>query len=497
MYNEEEANLVRRVECEEDGMYFNRYFFKQNWGFKMVIGQHHQIIQDALDRTLLHPSDPNFISRLIINIAPGYSKTMMGVINYIARGLAINPMARFIHTSYSHSLALENSASARNLLKSPEYQAMWNVKTRDDSDAKEKWWTEQGGGVYATSSKGQVTGFRAGHMNHDEQGFCGALIIDDPMKADKNDSPVEIESVNNNYEKALKNRLAVESIPVILIMQRLHNDDLSGFLLKGGSGEKWHHVCLPTYNDPTLEYDSENTHGIPITPEIPEGWLWEFKHNDSHAHILRANRRVYSAQYQQRPDKFDADSCLWTDELIAKTRQSWPHNVTRTLVSIDPAVSNTKTSDEHGIVAGTLQSTNQFSIIADRTLKGTPKDWAHAAITLYEEVEADAIVIEINQGGDMCEDTLRNAGYNGRIIKVRATKGKVTRAEPIVALYELGYVAHKGDLKNLEREMVYFDVKTGLSEGRSPNRVDALVWLLTELSGATDLGQLLDMAMGS
>ena len=113
-------------------------------------------------------------------------------------------------------------------------------------------------------------------------------------------------------------------------------------------------------------------------------------------------------------------------------------------------------------------------------------------------IYADAIVIETNQGGDMCESNLRNAGYQGRVIRVHASKGKVLRAEPVVALYELGLVAHKGGMIQCEEEMLDFDPVTQLANGSSPNRVDAAVHALTELAGlGADMGQLLDMAMGA
>ena len=117
----------------------------------------------------------------------------------------------------------------------------------------------------------------------------------------------------------------------------------------------------------------------------------------------------------------------------------------------------------------------------------------------YEKHDADAIVIETNQGGDMCEETLRNAGFKGRVIRVHASKGKTARAEPIAALYELGHVAHRpgAGMADVEEEMLDFDPLTGKSNGKSPNRVDWAVWALTELSGAdTSFEELLAMAMG-
>lgn len=485
----------RRLECEIDGLYFARYFFKQQHGFKMIVSAHHKLIQNALDRTMLPPSDPQFISRLIINVPPGYSKTSLAVIDYMSRGLALNPHNRFLHLSYSSDLALQNSASTREIIKSFEYQQLWPIKTKDDTDSKKTWWTEDGGGIRASATGGQVTGFRAGHM--DDSRFTGALIIDDPIKPDDALYPVKRNHINDSYNETVASRLAVESVPIIVIMQRVHYDDLSGYLLRGGSGEKWHHLNLPVIISDDQQEPEENTHAIPIKHDLPNGWLWPFKHNERHEIALRAHRRKWFSQYMQAPKKKDEASELWTDEMIALARNWIEAEPIRRLVSVDPAISNTDTSDDHGIIVGSKLADNLYGIEADYTCKGSPKTWAQRAISAYERHEADAIVIEINQGGDMCENTLRNAGFEGRVLKVRAAKGKTIRAEPVAALYELGYVRHRPGLMQLEDEMIDFDALTGLSNGKSPNRVDACVWLLTELS-SQGLGfeTLLKMAVG-
>lgn len=161
-----EQHLLRE-QLEQDPMLFMRYFFKQRMGSKMLVNAHHIAIMSALQRVL-----NGEINRLIINISPGYSKTELCTINLMAYGLAINPKAKFLHLSYSHSLALLNSSTSRAIIKSPAFQAMWPIELKDDADSKAMWWTEQGGGVYATSSAGQVTGFRAGHM---QEGFTGCF----------------------------------------------------------------------------------------------------------------------------------------------------------------------------------------------------------------------------------------------------------------------------------------------------------------------------------
>ena len=468
-----EQHLLRE-QLEQDPMLFMRYFFKQRMGSKMLVNDHHVAIMSALQRVL-----NGEINRLIINISPGYSKTELCTINMMAYGLAINPKAKFLHLSYSHSLALLNSSTSRAIIKSPAFQAMWPIELKDDADSKAMWWTEQGGGVYAASSAGQVTGFRAGHM---QEGFTGALIIDDPVKPDDAYSEVMRSGVNNRYNETIASRLAIESVPIIVIMQRIHWDDLSGYLLRGGSGEKWHHLNLPVIINNDEPYPAEYTHGIPIEHSLSDGWLWPIKHGPEQEVALKSHRRKFWAQYMQKPIKRDEETALWPERIISKSHDIETGSDERTVVSIDPAASNTKTSDAHGIVAAAKTRDDKYRVIKDRTRHGSPTDWATTAIDLYNELCADAIVIETNQGGDMCENTLRLSGFSGRIIRVHASKGKVLRAEPVVALYEQVFVKHESGLHDLEEEMMDFDPVSGLAGGKSPNRVDALVWALTELA---------------
>ncbi|MBL4591290.1 MAG: hypothetical protein JKY96_04955, partial [Phycisphaerales bacterium] len=451
-----EQNFARRVECEEDGLYFNRFFFKQRFGTKMVIGPHHRVIQDALDRTMLPPEHPDFISRLIVNVPPGYSKTEQCSINYMARGMAINSGARFLHLSYSDKLVLLNSGVSREILKSKAFQEMWPVGVKSDTDSKKIWHTENNGGITATAAGGQVTGFRAGHMDYST--FTGALCIDDPVKPDDAYSSTIREGVNNGYNETISSRVAIESIPIILIMQRIHWSDLSGYLLRGGSGEKWHHLNLPVIIDNNDKYPKDYTHGIPVEHGLKNGWLWPFKHNERHGVALKSHRRKFFSQYMQAPLKPNEDTALWTDQAITKARGlDFGLNPVRTVVAIDPATTDKESSDEHGIIVGSKYGPKQYSLDADYTCRGGPLKWATAAIKAAKHHDADAILIETNQGGDMCETTLRNAGYDGRIIRVHAKKGKTLRAEPVVALYEQRLVWHKGGMLKCEEEQLSFD----------------------------------------
>lgn len=254
-----EKRMLRYM-LENDGIQFMRYFFKLREGNMMLRNWHHYVIEYVLQAVY-----DCKIERLIINIAPGYTKTEQAVLNFIARGLAINPRSKYIHTSYSNDLAHDNSSKIKETVMSTEFQELWPMQVRVDTKGKKRWFTEQGGGMMAVASGGQITGFRAGRM---EEGFTGAFINDDPVKPDDAYSNVKRNAINNRFNNTMRSRLAVESVPMINIMQRIHEDDLSGYLLRGGSGDKWHHLVIPTHlteEELNKEYPDDYDHGIPIS----------------------------------------------------------------------------------------------------------------------------------------------------------------------------------------------------------------------------------------
>lgn len=154
----------------------------------------------------------------------------------------------------------------------------------------------------------------------------------------------------------------------------------------------------------------------------------------------------------------------------------------RVVVAVDPAEECGPDSDEVGIVGAGRTLNGHGYVLADRSLKGPPSLWARTAYELYLALDADAIVVETNRGGKMVAHTIRSVVRPGekrpRIIEVKATRGKATRAEPISAIYEEGRGHHVGNFPPLEDEMCSY--VPGVTR-RSPNRMDALVWAFTEL----------------
>lgn len=260
---------------EDDLVEFTKFFFEVRKEI-FVENYHHHLIADALKKV-----ESGEITNLLINIPPRYTKTEMAVINWIAQCLGRNPKAKFIHLSYSDDLALDNSQKAKELVLSDEFQELWKVQLKSDSKSKKKWYTSAGGGVYATAAGGAVTGFGAGSTSPSGK-FDGAIIIDDPLKV-TDAHGVERDKVNQRLNNTIKSRRNSRLTPIIIIMQRIHEDDMSGFVLNGGMGEPFYHLNLPAITE---------------TGEA----LWSYKHTiDELLALKKTDLRTFSAQYLQNP----------------------------------------------------------------------------------------------------------------------------------------------------------------------------------------------------
>ena len=182
----------------------------------------------------------------------------------------------------------------------------------------------------------------------------------------------------------------------------------------------------------------------------------------------------------------DHEGALWTWEMLEAARRAPPIETDRIVVAVDPPVTGGKDADACGIVVAGVTLAGgpkhwRAEVIEDGSLQGaSPQTWAERAVALYHRHGADRIVAEVNQGGDLVTTMIRQVDPLAPVKGVRATRGKVARAEPVAALYEQGRVGHRGSFPALEAQMVAMTVK-GYALSGSPDRVDALVWALTEL----------------
>lgn len=289
---------VAKTKCLKSLLFHTRYFFKQQYNRKFVIGEHHELICAALERILTGE-----LKRLIINLAPRYGKTELAVKAFISHGLALNPSAKFIHLSYADDLALDNSETVKDLIQADYYQQLFpDVQIKRDAKAKNKWYTTANGGVLARAAGGQVTGFGAGKVDEEEdfeewmQGieqtgtdferkfnFGGAIIIDDPVKPEDADSDTFREKVNSRFDSTIRNRVNSRNTPIIVIMQRLHPNDLAGYLQREGEQDKWEVISLPC-----IKEDGSA--------------LWPFKHTIGELkEMKKANELVFERQFMQNP----------------------------------------------------------------------------------------------------------------------------------------------------------------------------------------------------
>lgn len=182
----------------------------------------------------------------------------------------------------------------------------------------------------------------------------------------------------------------------------------------------------------------------------------------------------------------DMPGALWNREMIDLSRRlDGPEEYDRIVIAVDPAVTSGEEADETGIVAvGTARDEDGYSrgyVLADKSLRGTPEEWARTAVNLYHQLNADRIVAEKNQGGEMVEAVIRSVDRDVPVTLVTATRGKHVRAEPISALYEQSRIHHVGRFDKLEDQMCLFTRDADRSPGNSPDRVDALVWGLSSL----------------
>lgn len=312
---------VAKVMCLRSLMFHTRYFFKLQQKRQFIQHEHLKIIVAALERVLTGKC-----TRLIISLAPRYGKTELVIKGFISHALSLNPAAKFIHLSYSDDLALDNSERVKDIITSAEYQQLFpEVQIKKGSTAKDKWYTTQGGGVLARSAGGQVTGFGAGQVDLspeeqkklDEQfgkeldefltskgislpqktnldlkfEFGGAILIDDPIKPEDADSDVKLNRVNNQFDSTIRTRANSRKTPIVLIMQRVHPLDLSGYLQRSDESDKWEVISLPCINE------QDNPYGLPAGEA-----LCEFKHTLEELEALKkANEIVFERQMMQNP----------------------------------------------------------------------------------------------------------------------------------------------------------------------------------------------------
>ncbi len=304
-------------------------------------------------------------------------------------------------------------------------------------------------------------------------GICvhNCAIIDDPIK---NMAEARSQTYRDHlwewYRSTLRTRLAPNGA-IVVCMTRWHADDLVGRLLSAMEvgGEQWH----------VLSFPARGREGDPLGRKPGEPLWPEWFSERELAEIERAvGTYVWAALYDQRPMR-DKTGALWNERLIEPYRAPAPQHLDRIIVVVDPAGSENPDSSETGIcVAGKIGSgiNARGYLLEDLSGHYSPLEWGRIAVDAYHRHKADGIYGETNFGGDMVESTIRSVDPNVPFHRIDATRGKMLRAAPVVALYQQGRVHHIRPFPELEIQMCNWD-----GTGKSPDRLDVVVHAFTEL----------------
>lgn len=313
---------------------YTKAMFKAQYKRSFIVAEHHkrifQALQDVVDGKC---------RRLIINMPPRYGKTETAIKSFISWCFALNPKCRFLHLSYSDILVKDNSDTIRGIMKEELYRSLFPKSTLEtDKASATRWKTAAGGELYAVSTQGQVTGFGAGNVDVTEDDlakmeednallsldedinevlegigartnvFQGAILIDDPMKPEDADSDIIRERINLRFENTIRNRTNSRNTPIIIIMQRLHEHDLCGYLQEIEPDE-WTVLSLPA---------------IQVNEETGEEHaLWPMKHTLEELHKMRdINPLVFDTQYMQDPTP--REGLMYADGFRTYTREQLP-----------------------------------------------------------------------------------------------------------------------------------------------------------------------------
>lgn len=421
----------------------------------------HKVICEKLD-AFRH----NEIKKLMVFVPPQHGKSQLTTRMFPAYLLGVKPKAKIVVASYNATLASRFNRDIQRNIDNQIYNDVFPGTYLNKSNivtVSETWLRNSeifetvghGGFVKTVGRGGALTGTPV-----------DVGIIDDPLKdrAEAMSSTIR-EALWSWYVDVFESRLHNES-QQILIQTRWHEEDLGGRLLKRDND--WETVVFEAIKETDFEYD----------PREKGEALWPERHSLERIEKIRDNSPLtFNSLYQQSPKPLDSIGIFWDKGIIERQRIDKAPILDRVVIAVDPATTATQNSDETGIVCVGKLGENSY-ILDDASGKYSPQEWASVAVKLAYKYDAYAIVAEKNQGGDMVEAMIRQVDKNIRVILVNATKGKAVRAEPVFALYEQGRVWHVGYFPKMENQMITFNPD---AKNESPDRVDALVWGVTNL----------------
>ena len=446
--------------CEGSLYFFLIYIFKKVYKRDFIESNHIKKLCQIMQG--IYNGEKN---RVIINIPPRYSKTLVTVIGFCTWSFLKNRNCNFLHVSYSDRLVEKNSKEIIQILSDKEIKKLWNIEINKNESSKKNWSIKDGGGMYSVSTGGAVTGFGAGIKG--EKGFSGALIIDDPIKANAERFDNARETAISNFENVLSSRLNNKDTPIVLIQQRLHEEDLAGYLISGKSSSgDYELIRMPAVMDgPKSYYDKRDEGDV----------LWPHQHSiERLKEIKRKNPVLFSGQYQQDPAP--VGGLMIQEDWLEFYRTLPPKENMRIFLSCDPSFSDEGQSNAaisvYGIGSdvpghpGTRvflldQICEQLTFV--KTLDGIKKllsRWGYEGILIEDKANGPALISSLNK-----------AGITG-VIPWPPKGSKVDRFSRVTPLYRGGDIVYPHpDIAPWVVE--HIDELKRFPKGKNDDRVDA------------------------
>ena len=406
-----------KEKCENSFDFFVRYIFKEFHGFKFNTKPFHK-------KLFSHFEDiyNGVHTRVIVNIPPRHSKTEITKM-FKAWVLAKNPKAKSLVLSYSSSLAEDNTSYIRDYIAHPAFQRLWPLTLKSDAKGKSHWKLIEGGECYGTAAGGQVTGFGAGIDGMGCKG--GLIIIDDPLKPDDAQYPTRRNNVNNNFIGTIKSRRNDVGVPIVIIMQRVHEEDLSGFLLDGGDGEDWTHIKIPVLD--------ENKQVI-----------WPERYSQVEAEIAQRSQPFWFAgQMLQEPAPLEGG--IWKIDWFNTIDEKQLSGKIKWELFVDGAYTKDTKNDPTGLlVAGRFRTNDggkEMIILHNESVWLEMPDLIRHIKKLVNKFNITMVLAEPKASGKSLVQMLRSNGINSREIKSRwVIKSKLDKAHDAAPFIEGGRV---------------------------------------------------------
>lgn len=403
--------------CQGHMLPYMQYMHLGLTGAPFITAPFHVRLCDALERVFV-----GLIMRLIVSMPPRSGKTDIFIRGFISWAMGHFPESMFLNTSYGAELAVNNAYDARLWMQSEPYAHIFG-RPQFTSDAVANYKTTAGGVVYSAGSDGALTGFGAGLMRDK---FGGCALIDDGLKPQDAHSALKRESVNRWYLNTFQSRRNSAKTPVVITAQRLHVNDLPGFLLAGGSGERWEYIEIPALdeNDQTF---------------------WEHMPAEDLKRLRAADPRMFSAQYQQKPVILGGN--IFKGSFFGR----WsvlPAQLEWRAVFADTAQKEKEANDFTvfqclGVKAGTIYVIDQI-----RHKWGSPTELKKAAVDFWNKhAAADRVLMghlrklyveDKSSGTGLIQDLKKETGIP--VEGIERSRDKYSRALDVLGYYEAGRV---------------------------------------------------------